>query len=717
MSGNAARTRPGTRELGQGRGGAGRLRRGRPPRRPAGRPHRGRRRALRARARRRGACSGRCSPSAGWRARSPAAPATPAAAVGAAARADARRVVRPAALPRAARRRRRRAGFVEARRRADRRAAALAGHPAAASRRRCAPGPRRTRAASPTRATWPRSTGLRARARARCGGSTPTCTRGARWMRCAERPGAGETTGVLLRLRRPHRARARRGRDAGARGRRGSDGVADLRGRAAGAGRAGRGGRGAAAAGRARRASCPRSTTTTTRPRGLRFTISSARCSSRRPAGSTRGRRGAPARGRRRARRGRAGRGRGARAAARRASRGEEIVVVHRSPAAAAACSSSVFAQYGIAVAIDRRVAVRPHPARPRAARARPLRAARRASSRRGPARLSAHARAPASARSSPTGSRPTCGARACSDRGPGARAQLGWTLGEIDAIGAGGSTRRRELAAQAPPAVRRAAPGAAPVLGAAEELDARALSALVRALAELEELGEARRGRGPDRAARRARRVAPPARRRGRGAVLIAEPLAIRARRFRAVFVCGLQEGEFPLAGAPEPFLSDERRRELAAAAGLRLRAQRRRARPRALPVLRLRLAATEPSCSATAAPTRRATWRCPRRSSPTWPSCSSPTGPTGGASGCWPTSSGRPGEAPTARELRPHRGGGVRTAGRRAPGAGAIAVADRAAPRPPQRDPVRGRARGLRRLPDEVAGRARAPARADRA
>ena len=38
-------------------------------------------------------------------------------------------------------------------------------------------------------------------------------------------------------------------------------------------------------------------------------------------------------------------------------------------------------------------------------------------------------------------------------------------------------------------------------------------------------------------------------------------------------MFVCGLQEGEFPLATAPEPFLSDERRRELAACSGLRLR------------------------------------------------------------------------------------------------------------------------------------------------
>jgi ATP-dependent helicase/DNAse subunit B len=48
---------------------------------------------------------------------------------------------------------------------------------------------------------------------------------------------------------------------------------------------------------------------------------------------------------------------------------------------------------------------------------------------------------------------------------------------------------------------------------------------------------------------------------------------LSIRARRFRAVLVCGLQENEFPLAAAPEPFLSDEVRRELAACSGLRLR------------------------------------------------------------------------------------------------------------------------------------------------
>ncbi|HEX8073518.1 MAG TPA: PD-(D/E)XK nuclease family protein, partial [Thermoleophilaceae bacterium] len=51
---------------------------------------------------------------------------------------------------------------------------------------------------------------------------------------------------------------------------------------------------------------------------------------------------------------------------------------------------------------------------------------------------------------------------------------------------------------------------------------------------------------------------------------VQVARPESIRARRFHAVFVCGLQEGEFPRPPQPEPFLSDDERRELAQASGL---------------------------------------------------------------------------------------------------------------------------------------------------
>jgi ATP-dependent helicase/DNAse subunit B len=54
---------------------------------------------------------------------------------------------------------------------------------------------------------------------------------------------------------------------------------------------------------------------------------------------------------------------------------------------------------------------------------------------------------------------------------------------------------------------------------------------------------------------------------------VQVADPLEVRARRFAAVFVCGLQEGEFPRLPRPEPFLSDEDRRSLAKATGLVLR------------------------------------------------------------------------------------------------------------------------------------------------
>ena len=45
---------------------------------------------------------------------------------------------------------------------------------------------------------------------------------------------------------------------------------------------------------------------------------------------------------------------------------------------------------------------------------------------------------------------------------------------------------------------------------------------------------------------------------------VQVASPLQIRARRFAAVFVCGLVEGEFPARAAPEAFLPDADRLSL---------------------------------------------------------------------------------------------------------------------------------------------------------
>jgi hypothetical protein len=54
---------------------------------------------------------------------------------------------------------------------------------------------------------------------------------------------------------------------------------------------------------------------------------------------------------------------------------------------------------------------------------------------------------------------------------------------------------------------------------------------------------------------------------------VTVSDPLALRARRVRALFACGLQEGVFPAMPRAEPFFGDAERDAIAAASGLRLR------------------------------------------------------------------------------------------------------------------------------------------------
>ena len=56
-------------------------------------------------------------------------------------------------------------------------------------------------------------------------------------------------------------------------------------------------------------------------------------------------------------------------------------------------------------------------------------------------------------------------------------------------------------------------------------------------------------------------------------GCVTVTEPLALRARRVRALFACRLQEGVFPAIPGAEPFFGDAERDRIAAASGLRLR------------------------------------------------------------------------------------------------------------------------------------------------
>ncbi len=58
-------------------------------------------------------------------------------------------------------------------------------------------------------------------------------------------------------------------------------------------------------------------------------------------------------------------------------------------------------------------------------------------------------------------------------------------------------------------------------------------------------------------------------------GAVTVATPLALRARRVRALFLIRLREGLFPRPGRADPFLGDNERAEIASASGLLLPAR----------------------------------------------------------------------------------------------------------------------------------------------
>ncbi len=151
------------------------------------------------------------------------------------------------------------------------------------------------------------------------------------------------------------------------------------------------------------------------------------------------------------------------------------------------------------------------------------------------------------------------------------------WPLEEIDALRAAPTApvllerlERRLARLFGAPHRRRA-----PVLSGAELDDARAFRSGHAALVELRAVVEAdprlalEPGQVHDRLAELSVRVGEdpqPDR------VQVASPLDVRARRFAAVFVCGLQEKEFPQGGAPDAFLPDGDRRELARASGLAL-------------------------------------------------------------------------------------------------------------------------------------------------
>ena len=146
------------------------------------------------------------------------------------------------------------------------------------------------------------------------------------------------------------------------------------------------------------------------------------------------------------------------------------------------------------------------------------------------------------------------------------------WPLGELDRLAGARGTEAFVAELEARLAALFAAPyrRTATVLSGPQLEEARALSSAQRALAELRAVLGTRPAdpahvlRVLDQLEVRVGESPQPDR------VQVADPGEIRARRFEAVLCCGLQEGEFPRTASPEPFLSDEDRRAIAAASGL---------------------------------------------------------------------------------------------------------------------------------------------------
>ena len=126
---------------------------------------------------------------------------------------------------------------------------------------------------------------------------------------------------------------------------------------------------------------------------------------------------------------------------------------------------------------------------------------------------------------------------------------------------------------------------GSAALLGSDELDEARALTAGRRALAELGGLtrGAPELGLDADELARSLEGLEIlSGARAGEGRVTVVDPLALRARRVRALFLCGLQEGVFPASarvGGSALLLAEEERRRLAETSGLRLEGSRQAA------------------------------------------------------------------------------------------------------------------------------------------
>ncbi len=257
----------------------------------------------------------------------------------------------------------------------------------------------------------------------------------------------------------------------------------------------------------------------------------------------------------------------------------EEIAVVLRKPSEHAALLSEVFAAFGVAVALDRRVALGHTPL------GRGLVGLLRCALPDGGAEdLLAYLRTPGllerpeladrlESRARREGARSADAARAIWE-------QDRWPLDAIDRVRAaqrrGGPALCERLTAELHALFAAPRRRAAQVLVGPEQQDVAVLKAGLGALEQLVALARADRALAPQ-----AEELAAllhdlevfVGTRPAAGLVTVAEPLALRARRVRILFACGLQEGVFPAAPRTEPFFGDVEREQIAEASGLRLR------------------------------------------------------------------------------------------------------------------------------------------------
>lgn len=153
------------------------------------------------------------------------------------------------------------------------------------------------------------------------------------------------------------------------------------------------------------------------------------------------------------------------------------------------------------------------------------------------------------------------------------------WPLDSIDRVREAAKSGAAALLESAEDELMRlfASPrtGAAAVLDPRSDEAALALQAGLSSIAALQELARLDPGLlGGAVGVLDALRGAPLPRRHPeqRPCVALLDPFALRARRVRALFACGLQEGVFPLAASSDPILSEEMRLQLAAGGGSRL-------------------------------------------------------------------------------------------------------------------------------------------------